>query len=140
MTIENWILAGFMLLWVASLVVIAAFGNRHFKNVKAEKYREIAVHAAQQWVGYMDRQNLSNDEKFDQALNAVVKELTAHGYSIGDQRTADLKALIEWTVTRLRMEQAQSGVHNTVKAEPEIAKDVKPEDVVQPTKADADNG
>lgn len=138
MTIKDWLLIGFMVLWVVSLIILASFGNRRFKNAKAEKYREIAVNAAQQWVAFMDKQDLSNDEKFDQALNSVVKELTAHGYSIGDQRTEDLKALIEWTVTRLRMEQAKTGVNNTVKPEPEIKKNVDPKDIVQPTEVNAD--
>lgn len=140
MKIEDWLLVILEVIFVIALVIVAAFGNKHFKNKRAEKYREIAVYAAKQWVGFMDRQDLSNEEKFDGALNNVVKELTSHGYDVGKQRTNDLKALIEWTVTRLRMEQAQTGVNNTVKHEPEIKEGVDPKDIVQPTQAGVDNG
>lgn len=140
MTIKDYLDLAQIVIWLFAVIMAVIGSHVHFKNKKAESYRTIAVNSARQWIGYYDKQAIENPEKFNSVLDHVVKELTAHGYKIGDQRVTDLKALIEYELTKLRMEQAKTGVNNTVKPEPEIAKDVKPEDVVQPTKADADNG
>lgn len=138
MTIKDYLDLAQIVIWLFAVIMAVIGSHVHFKNKKAESYRTIAVNSARQWVGYYDKQAIENPEKFNSVLDHVVKELTAHGYKIGDQRTADLKALIEWTVTRLRMEQAKTGVNNTVKPEPEIKKNVDPKDIVQPNEVNAD--
>lgn len=140
MTIKDWLLVGFWVLWVFSLIILVSFGNRHFKNARAEKYREIAVNAAKQWVAFMDRQKLDDGAKFNQAVNQVMKELTAHGYKIGDQKEKDIEALVEWAVTQLRMEEAKAGINTAAKPDtkPELAQDVPDSDIVQPTVPEGD--
>lgn len=130
MTISEWINVSWQILLLIAMIIGTFFGNKQFKNKRAEHYREIAVHAAEEWVAYMDKQDLNNDEKFSQALNGVVKELTAHGFHIGEQRTSDIEKLIEWAVTQLRLAQAQSGIN---KDNPDVKQNVPAGQVVQPT-------
>ena len=133
MTINDWIEVGFLASWIICLIGVGVFSHIHFKNKRAERYRQDAVFAMEKWVGYYDKQAVENPEKAAGALNDAVKELQGKGYKINDQNVKDLEALREWAVTRLRFEQAKADFDNTVKPEPEIAKNVPANEVVQPT-------
>lgn len=133
MTINDWIEVGFLASWIICLIGVGVFSNIHFKNKRAERYRQDAVFAMEKWVGYYDKQAVGNPEKAAGALNDAVKELQGKGYKINDQNVKDLEALREWAVTRLRFEQAKADVDNTVKPKPEIAENVPANEVVQPT-------
>ena len=133
MTINDWIEVGFLASWIICLIGVGVFSHIHFKNKRAERYRQDAVFAMEKWVGYYDKQAVENPEKAAGALNDAVKELQGKGYKINDQNVKDLEALREWAVTRLRFEQANADVDNTVKPEPEIAENVPANEVVQPT-------
>lgn len=133
MTIKDWIEVGFLASWIICLIGVGAFSHMHFKNKRAERYRQDAVFAMEKWVGYYDKQAVENPEKAAGALNDAVKELQGKGYKINGQNVKDLEALREWAVTRLRFEQAKADVDNTVKPEPEIAENVPTNEVVQPT-------
>lgn len=133
MTINDWIEVGFLASWIICLIGVGVFSHIHFKNKRAERYRQDAVFAMEKWVGYYDKQAVENPEKAAGALNDTVKELQGKGYKINDQNVKDLEALREWAVTRLRFEQAKADVDNTVKPEPEIAENVPANEVVQPT-------
>ena len=133
MTIKDWIEVGFLASWIICLIGVGAFSHMHFKNKRAERYRQDAVFAMEKWVGYYDKQAVENPEKAAGALNDAVKELQVKGYKINGQNVKDLEALREWAVTRLRFEQAKADVDNTVKPEPEIAENVPTNEVVQPT-------
>lgn len=133
MTINDWIEVGFLTSWIICLIGVGVFSHIHFKNKRAEQYRQDAVFAMEKWVGYYDKQAVENPEKAAGALNDAVKELQGKGYKINDQNVKDLEALREWAVTRLRFEQAKADVDNTVKPEPEIAENVPANEVVQPT-------
>lgn len=133
MTINDWIEVGFLASWIICLIGVGVFSHIHFKNKRAERYRQDAVFAMEKWVGYYDKQAVENPEKAAGALNDAVKELQGKGYKINDQNVKDLEALREWAVTRLRFEQAKADVDNTVKPEPEIVENVPANEVVQPT-------
>ena len=133
MTINDWIEVGFLASWIICLIGVGVFSHIHFKNKRAERYRQDAVFAMEKWVGYYDKQAVENPEKAAGALNDAVKELQGKGYKINGQNVKDLEALREWAVTRLRFEQAKADVDNTVKPEPEIAENVPANEVVQPT-------
>ena len=133
MTIKDWIEVGFLASWIICLIGVGVFSHMHFKNKRAERYRQDAVFAMEKWVGYYDKQAVENPEKAAGALNDAAKELQGKGYKINDQNVKDLEALREWAVTRLRFEQAKADVDNTVKPEPEIAENVPTNEVVQPT-------
>lgn len=128
MTIKDYLDLAQIVIWLFAVIMAAIGSHVHFKNKKAESYRTVAVNSARQWVGYYDKQALENPEKFNSVLDHVAKELTAHGYKIGDQRVTDLKALIEYELTKLRMEQAKSGVENADLTD----KDVSADDVYSP--------
>lgn len=134
MTVNDYIELIFATLWLISLIGIFAFSHIHFKNVRAENFRKDALSAMQKWVGYYDKQELQNPEKADGALNDAMKELQSKGYNISGQTVKDLEALREYVLTQLRMKQAETGMNNTVKPAPEVAKNVPDKDVVQPTK------
>ena len=136
MTINDWIEVGFLASWIICLIGVGVFSHIHFKNKRAERYRQDAVFAMEKWVGYYDKQAVENPEKAAGALNDAVKELQGKGYKINDQNVKDLEALREWAVTRLRFEQAKADVDNTVKPEPEIAENVPANEVVQPTESE----
>lgn len=136
MTINDWIEVGFLASWIICLIGLGVFSHIHFKNKRAERYRQDAVFAMEKWVGYYDKQAVENPEKAAGALNDAVKELQGKGYKINDQNVKDLEALREWAVTRLRFEQARADVDNTVKPEPEIAENVPANEVVQPTESE----
>lgn len=133
MTINDWIEVGFLASWIICLIGVGVFSHIHFKNKRAERYRQDAVFAMEKWVGYYDKQAVEKPEKAAGALNDAVKELQGKGYKINDQNVKDLEALREWAVTRLRFEQAKADVDNTVKPKPEIAENVPANEVVQPT-------
>lgn len=132
MTINDYIQLGFLLSWIICLVGLGILAHVHFKNQKAEKYRLAALNAMRKWVAFYDKEDLDNPEKASGALNDAIKELNGKGYKINDQQVKDLEALREWVLTQLRMKQAESGVDNTVKPEPEIAQNVPAEEIVQP--------
>lgn len=133
MTVSDYIEIGFLALWLVCLIGVGVLSHMHFKNVKAEKYRQDAIFAMKKWVGYYDKQDIDNPEKANRALDNAVKELQGKGYTISDQTVHDLEALREYVLTELRMKQAETGVNNTVKPAPDVAKDVPDADVVQPT-------
>lgn len=133
MTINDWIEVGFLASWIICLIGVGVFSHIHFKNKRAERYRQDAVFAMEKWVGYYDKQAVENPEKAAGALNDAVKELQGKGYKINDQNVKDLEALREWAVTRLRFKQAKADVDNTVKPESEIAENVPANEIVQPT-------
>lgn len=134
MTVNDYIELGFLALWLVCIVGVAILSHVHFKNVRAEKYRQDAVFAMQKWVGYYDKQDLDNPEKANAAVNDAVKELKGKGYNINDQSVKDLEALREYVLTQLRMKQAQTGIHNTVKPTPDV---VKVNEIVEPTEPQA---
>lgn len=133
MTVSDYVEISFLVLWLVCLVGVGVLSHMHFKNVKAERYRQDAVFAMKKWVGYYDKQDIDNPEKANRALDNAVKELQGKGYTISDQTVHDLEALREYVLTELRMKQAETGVNNTVKPAPDVAKDVPDADVVQPT-------
>ncbi len=133
MTVSDYIEIGFLALWLVCLVGVGVLSHMHFKNIKAEKYRQDAIFAMKKWVGYYDKQDIDNPEKANRALDNAVKELQGKGYTISDQTVHDLEALREYVLTELRMKQAETGVNNTVKPAPDVAKDVPAKDIVQPT-------
>ncbi|RVU73665.1 MULTISPECIES: hypothetical protein [Lactobacillus] len=138
MTVTDYIELGFLALWVSCLVGVGVLSHVHFKNAKAEKYRQDAIFAMKKWVGYYDKQALENPEKANGALNDAVMELRHKGYNIDDQRVKDLEALREWTLTQLRLKQAETGLDNTVK--PDIAQDVPEDAVLKPTAGSGNDG
>lgn len=128
MTIKDYLDLAQIVIWLFAVIMAAIGSHVHFKNKTAENYRTVAVNSARQWIGYYDKQALENPEKFNSVLDHVVKELTAHGYKIGEQRVTDLKALIEYELTKLRMEQAKNGVAGSDLTD----KDVSADDVYSP--------
>lgn len=134
MTISDDIQIGFLIAWIVCIILVAIFGNVHFKNKKAENFRTTALQKMREYVGYYDKQPISDDEKANAVIDKVVKALNAKGYNVTDQTVSELKALREFVLTELRMKQAESGVQNTVKPEPEVSDKVDPKDVIQPTK------
>ena len=128
MTIKDYLDLAQIVIWLFAVIMAVIGSHMHFKNKTAENYRTVAVNSARQWIGYYDKQAIDNPEKFNSVLDHVVKELTAHGYKIGDQRVSDLKALIEYELTKLRMEQAKTGVTGSDLTD----KDVSADDVYSP--------
>lgn len=133
MTVNDYIELVFLGLWLISLVGVGVLSHIHFKSVRAENFRKDALFAMKKWVGYYDKQDLENPEKANGALNDTVKELQHKGYNISDQTVKDLEALREYALTELRMKQAETGLDNTVKPQPEVSDKVDPKNVIQPT-------
>lgn len=130
MTVSDYIELGALALWLVCIIGVGVLSHVHFRNVKAEKYRQDALFAMKKWVGYYDKQDLDNPQKANMAVDDVVKELRGKGYTISDQSVKDLEALREYVLTQLRMKQAETGVHNTVKTTPDV---VPVNEIVEPT-------
>ena len=133
MTIKDYLDIAQLVIWAVAVIIATVFSNVHFKNKKADRYRDLVTESAKHWVSYYDKQALENPEKINGAINDIAKDMTAHGYKIGDQRVNDIKAIAEYELTKLRMEQAKAGVDNTVKPNnADLKQDVKDSDIVTP--------
>lgn len=101
MTVSNWIDIGQLVMWLISIIGTLVLGRVHFKNKRAQRFSSTAQQLMKAYVGYYDKQEISNPDKLQGVIQHVVTGLQAKGFKVTDQDIKNIEAGTEAWVTTL---------------------------------------